>query len=65
MVKKSACNVGDLVSVPALGRKDPLEQGLSTHCSVLAWRTPADRGAWRGAVRGVTELDITERLSTA
>ena len=45
---------------PSLHWEDPLEQGLSTQCSVLAWRTPADRGAWRGAVHGVTELDMTE-----
>ena len=26
--------------VPSLGREDPLEEGMATHSSVLAWRTP-------------------------
>ena len=28
-----------------LGREDPLEKGWATHSSILAWRTPMDRGA--------------------
>ena len=23
-----------------LGREDPLEKGMATHCSILAWRVP-------------------------
>ena len=38
-----------------LGREDPLEEGLATHSSILAWRIPMDRGAWRAPVYGVTE----------
>ena len=26
--------------VPSLGWEDPLEEGMATHCSVLAWRIP-------------------------
>ena len=26
--------------VPSLGRADPLEKDMTTHSSVLAWRTP-------------------------
>ena len=26
--------------VESLGWEDPLEKGLVTHCSILAWRTP-------------------------
>ena len=26
--------------VPSLGREDPLEEGMVTHSSVLAWRIP-------------------------
>ena len=26
--------------VPALGQEDPLEKGMATHCSILAWRIP-------------------------
>ena len=38
------------------------EEGMATHPSILAWRIPMDRGAWRVAVHGVRK---TERLSTA
>ena len=41
--------------VPFLDQEDPLEKGWTTHCSVLAWRTPTDRGAWRATVHGVTK----------
>ena len=41
--------------VPSPGWEEPLEEGVATHCSVLAWRIPADRGAWRAVVRGVTD----------
>ena len=26
--------------VRPLGQKDPLEEGMATHSSILAWRTP-------------------------
>ena len=26
--------------VPSLGREDPLEDGIATHSSILAWRIP-------------------------
>ena len=26
--------------VQSLGREDPLEKGMATHCSILAWRAP-------------------------
>ena len=38
--------------VLSLGWKDPLEEGMATHSSTLAWRIPIDRGAWRAAVHG-------------
>ena len=34
--KESACNAGDLGSI--LGQEDPLEEGLATHSSIIAWR---------------------------
>ena len=34
--KESACNVGDPGSIP--GGEDPLEKGMATHSSILAWR---------------------------
>ena len=38
--------------VRSLGWQDPLEKGMTTHSSILAWRSPVDRGAWRPAVHG-------------
>ena len=29
---------------------------MATHSSILAWRIPKDRGAWRAAVRGVARV---------
>ena len=43
--------------VQSLGWEDPLEEGMATYSSILAWRTPIDRGAWKGAVHRVAELD--------
>ena len=40
--KESACNVGDMGSIPGL--EDPLEEGMATHSSILTWRIPMDRG---------------------
>ena len=38
----------------SLGWEDPLEEGMSTHSSILAWRIPW-RGAWQATVHKVTE----------
>ena len=49
-----------------LGWEDPLEEGMETHSSILAWRVPVDRGAWRAAAHGGhKESDTPEPLSTA
>ena len=40
--------------VRSLGWEDPLEEGMATHSSILAWRIPMDRGAWQATVHGVT-----------
>ena len=50
--------------VQSLGWEDPLEEGMATHSSTLAWRIPMDRVAWGLQSRGHKELDTTERLST-
>ena len=39
----------------SLAWEDPLEEGMATYSSILAWRIPMDRGAWRAAVHGVTK----------
>ena len=41
--------------VPSLGQEDPLEESMATHSSILAWRVPMDRGAWRATVHRVTQ----------
>ena len=41
--------------VPFLSWKDPLEEGMATHSSILAWRIPIDRGAQRATVHGVAK----------
>ena len=51
--KESACNAGDMGSIPGL--EDPLEEGMATHFSVLAWRIPMDRRAWQATVHGVAK----------
>ena len=49
--KEPTCNPGDLGLI--LGWQDPLEESMSTHSSILAWRIPMDRGAWWTTVYGV------------
>ena len=39
--------------VQSLGWEDPMEEGMTTHSSFLAWRIPMDRGAWQATVQGV------------
>ena len=46
--KESAHNAG------ALGWEDPLEKGMATHSSVLAWRIP-----WTGSAKSQTSLTFT------
>ena len=41
--------------VQSLGWEDPLEEGIATHSSTLAWRSPMDRGAWQATAHGVTK----------
>ena len=41
--------------VPSVGWEDPLEEGMVTHSSILAWKIPIDRGAWRATVHGVAK----------
>ena len=38
MVKSHSANARDPGSIP--GSEDPLEKGMATHSSILAWRIP-------------------------
>ena len=58
MIKKSACNAGDLVWILEMERS--LEKGIATHSSILAWRIP-----WKKSQEGYCpwshkELDMTD-----
>ena len=39
--------------VRSLGWEDPLKECMATHSSIVAWRIPTDRGAWRATVFAV------------
>ena len=41
--------------VRSLAWEDPLEEGMATHSSILAWRIPMDRGPWWATIHGVAE----------
>ena len=41
--------------VRSLGREDPLEEGMATHSSILAWRIPMDREASQVTVHRVAK----------
>ena len=41
MVKNLPANEGDIRDVDLIrGQEDPLEEGMATHSSILAWRIP-------------------------
>ena len=47
--------------VQSLGWEDPLEKGMTTHSSILAWKIPWSemvRGARQATVYGVAETQI-------
>ena len=49
MVKNLPANAGDVGDiVRSLGQEDPLEVGMATHFSILAWRIP-----WREESGGI------------
>ena len=39
VIKNPPANAGDMVR--SLGREDPLEKGMATHFSILAWEIPS------------------------
>ena len=41
--------------VQSLGWEDSLEKSMATHCSILAWRIPMERGAWWATVHGIAK----------
>ena len=59
-LKESACNAVDLSLICGLG--DPLEDDVTTHFNILAWRIPMDREAWQSLE--FQELDTSKQPST-
>ena len=52
MVKTLPAKAGDTRDV---GQEDPLEEEMATHSSILAWRIPMDKEAWKATVHSVTK----------
>ena len=49
LVKNLPANAGKRHNVRSLVQKDPLEEGIATHSSILAWRV------WKAAILRVTQ----------
>ena len=63
--KESTCSAGDtgdVSSIPGLGRSPGDGKGNPLQHSCLV--NPIDRGAWLATVHRVTELDMTQQLTT-
>ena len=56
--KDSACNAGDLSLIP--GSEDPLEKGMATYSSILAWINPGTEEPGGLQSMGCKESDTTE-----
>ena len=39
----------------SLGWEDPPKEGTALHSSILAWKIPMNRGAWRATIHGATK----------
>ena len=51
------------MQVRSLGWEDPLEEGMATHSSILAWRTHGQRSPMGYSPWGHKELDTTKQLN--
>ena len=57
--KESTCIVGDLDSVPGLGRSPGGGHGNPGHSSILAWKIP-----WTGEPGGLQSIGLQESDTT-
>ena len=56
MVQSPPAKAGDVRDEGLIPRsEDPLEEGMATHSSILAWGIPMDRRAWGATVHGVAK----------
>ena len=47
---KRTCLPMQEMQVPSQGWEDPLEEGMTAHSNIVAWRSPMGRGAWWATV---------------
>ena len=47
--------------VRSLGREDPLDKGMATHSSILAWKIPRTEEPGRLQAMGSQRVDTTEQ----
>ena len=56
VVKNLPANAGETRDTSSiLGGEGPLEEGMATSSSILAWRIPMNREAWWATVHGVAK----------
>ena len=61
MVKNLPASAGDVRNVGLIPcSEDPLEEGMGTYSSILAYRIHRHRGAWGAEVHRVTKSQITK-----
>ena len=54
VIKESACNAGDLGSIPGMGRSP--EEGNGNPLQYSCLENLMDRGAWRATVHGIARV---------
>ena len=60
MVKNPPANAGDIRDLGSIpGREDPLEEGMATYSSILAWRVPWTEES--GGLQSVASQNPTQR----
>ena len=55
VVENPPANARDLRHIQSLGQEDPLEKGMATHSSILAWRI-----SWSEELGGLQSHRIAE-----
>ena len=66
VIKNPPANARDIKdAVQSLGWENPLEEGMATHSSILAWRIPWTEESGGLQSIGSQELDMTEATEHA